>query len=359
MEKADSLNKDLSHFLDYLKLLVRYPSVVGYEEPFFRLLQRELEELNVKVSRYQGLLVAEGQAPDSNYLSVHVDRHGLICTGPNEFQYAAFVSQNRSELTGNSVSEQTFEKIAGRFEGQWVHAYEPWSGSYLGQGVIKHSFISPKRKNLIIEIDGLEHLMPGVPVAYSDRIALNNGRISAQLDNVLMVAMVVFLYARGYQGTAFFTAQEEVGRSWRYLVEWFYRYEKVTNQLLVLDTSPFGNEEEAFGNEIILRSKDATAAFHSDTVARLYQASKDLGIKTVYKDLYIEKQNQERQKNGEKPLSLGRTELGRMIEGTGGQVSGATIQVPTVGYHTSEETASLKSVSMALQLLKKVLAQSF
>ena len=37
--------------------------------------------------------------------SAHIDRHGLICTGPNEFQYAAFVAGSRSDLLGNSVSE--------------------------------------------------------------------------------------------------------------------------------------------------------------------------------------------------------------------------------------------------------------
>jgi len=30
----------------------------------------------------------------------------LLCTGPNEFQYAAFIAGNRGELTGDSVSEQ-------------------------------------------------------------------------------------------------------------------------------------------------------------------------------------------------------------------------------------------------------------
>lgn len=350
----------LNPFLDYLKLLVRQPSVVGYEEPFFRLVRRELEELGVSISRYQGLLVAEGKKPDTNYLSVHVDRHGLICTGPNEFQYAAFVAQNRSELNGNSVSEQMLEKIADRFQGQQVHAYEPWSGTYLGQGTTGHSFISEKRKNLIIEIKGLEHVTPGVPIAYSDRIAVADGRVSAQLDNVLMVAVVVYLYSLGYQGTAFFTAQEEAGRSWRYLADWFYRVEKTTKKLIVLDTSPFGEDDsEASESEIILRHKDATASFDERMVAELAAASEKLGIKTVYKDLFLEARNDERLVNGEKPLSLGRTELGRIIEGTGGEISGATIQIPTTGYHTSEETASLRSITMAIELLKEVLKTSF
>ncbi len=350
----------LNTFLDYLKLLVRQPSVVGYEEPFFRLIQRELEELGVKISRYQGLLVAEGAKPDSNYLSAHVDRHGLICTGPNEFQYAAFVSQNRSEMNGNSVSEQTLEKIADRFEGQQVHAYEPWSGSYLGQGVTQHSYISEKRKNLIIEINGLEHVTPGVPIAYSDRITIKDGKVSAQLDNVLMVAVLVYLYSQGYQGTAFFTAQEEAGRSWRFLADWFFRVEKSTKKLIVLDTSPFGEDEkEASDSEIILRHKDATADFDKKMVAEISAASQKLGIKTVYKDVFIEHHNQQRVAAGKKPLSLGRTELGRIIEGTSGEISGATIQVPTTGYHTSEETATLNSISATVKLLKEVLGNSF
>jgi len=316
--------------------------------------------MGITISRYQGLLVAEGKKPHSNYLSAHVDRHGLICTGPNEFQYAAFVSQNRSELNGNSVSEQTLEKIADRFEGQQVHAYEPWSGSYLGQGTTGHSYISEKRKNLIIEIKGLEHVTPGVPIAYSDRITVSNGKVSAQLDNVLMVAVVVYLYSQGYQGSAFFTAQEEAGRSWRYLADWFYRVDKTTQKLIVLDTSPFGEDEkEASDSEIILRHKDATANFNEKIVDELAGASERLGIKTVYKDLFIEAQNELRLVNGQRPLSLGRTELGRIIEGTNGEISGATIQIPTTGYHTSEETASLQSISMAIGLLKTVLSDSF
>tara|TARA_R110002012_G_scaffold66476_6_gene173615 strand:+ start:27770 stop:28855 length:1086 start_codon:yes stop_codon:yes gene_type:complete len=350
----------LTTFLDYLKLLVRQPSVVGYEEPFFRLIRRELEEMGIKISLYQGLLVAEGSKPTSNYLSAHVDRHGLICTGPNEFQYAAFVTQNRSELNGNSVSEQTLEKIADRFEGQQVHAYEPWSGTYLGQGTTRHSYISEKRKNLIIEINGLEHVTPGVPIAYSDRISIHEGRVSAQLDNVLMVAVVVYLFSQGYQGTAFFTAQEEAGRSWRYLADWFYRVEQATKKLIVLDTSPFGEDEkEASDSEIILRHKDATADFDEKMVAEIAAASEKLGIKTVYKDIFIEHHNEQRLVDGKKPLSLGRTELGRIIEGTDGLISGATIQIPTTGYHTSEETASLQSIAMAINLLKEVLKESF
>ena len=87
-------------FIDILKNLIRHPSVVGAEHSFFRVLQRELEERNIRVTWYEGLLVAQGNQPDRLMLSAHIDRHGLICTGPNEFQYAAFVAGNRSDLLG-------------------------------------------------------------------------------------------------------------------------------------------------------------------------------------------------------------------------------------------------------------------
>jgi len=97
---------DLSDFLEILQQLVREPSVVGTEDSFFRVLRRELEEVDVTVERHLGVLVARGRDPDSIVLSAHIDRHGLLCTGPNEFQYAAFIAGNRGELTGDSVSEQ-------------------------------------------------------------------------------------------------------------------------------------------------------------------------------------------------------------------------------------------------------------
>jgi putative aminopeptidase FrvX len=351
--------KNFSLFVDYLKELVRYPSVVGFEEPFFRILQRELEELGITVKRYHGMLVAHGNSPDTAYLSAHVDRHGLLCTGPKEFQYAAFIAQNKSEQTGNSTSEQMMIKIADRFAGETVHAYEPWSGSYMGSGKIKDAFINERVNNLFMVIEGMDHLQAGVPIGYSDRVVMKNGQISAQLDNVLMVAMIVYLFSQGYQGTAFFTAQEEAGRSWRYLAEWFNRKNLRTDNLLVLDTSPFGTAAEAFAQDVVLREKDATAPFDESTTKRLFKACQKLKVSTIYKDKFIEEENRARLKKGEKELSLGRTELGRLIEATQGKVTGTTLQIPTIGYHTSNETATVQSVELTIKLLREFLKDSF
>jgi putative aminopeptidase FrvX len=341
-------------FLDTLKHFIRRPSVVGAEHPFFLSLKRELDEMGITTTLYEGLLVAEGSAPERGMLSAHIDRHGLICTGPNEFQYAAFLTQNRPDLTGDSVAEQTYMTIAERFRGEQVQAYEPWSGSYLGLGVIDNAYICERRRNLVFEVEGLEHLLPGTPVAFVDRLRQEKGLLSAQLDNVYSAAVILYLYRAGYKGTAFFTAQEEAGRSWRFLLEWFRRCDRSTDRLLVLDTSPFPSREHADAQNLVLRHRDANAAFNSPLTAEIEALCAELGITYDFKDRYIEEQNLKLAEQGLKTSSVGSTEMGRIIVASEGSIQGTTLQVPTTGYHTTSETVCVKAVSSMLELLKRM-----
>lgn len=338
---------DLADFLEILQSLVREPSVVGTEDSFFRVLRRELEEVDVSIDRYLGILVARGRNPDSIVLSAHIDRHGLLCTGPNEFQYAAFIAGNQGELTGDSVSEQMMTSIADRFTGQRVQAHLPYTGTYLGQGTISSGRLCEFRRNLIFEIEGLEYLQPGTPISFLDRLRVSETHLSAQLDNVLSVALIVYLFRKGFSGTALFTAQEEAGRSWRYALSWLLREGLTTSRLLVLDTSPYPSTEAAGAQDLVLRKKDASAHFDPQFTFEIEERCRDLGVLYSYKDLWIENENLTRLK----PMSLGRTELGRLIAATEGRISGTTLQIPTTGYHTAQETASLASVRAAIRLL--------
>jgi putative aminopeptidase FrvX len=341
-------------FIDLLKALIRHPSVVGAEHSFFRVLQRELEERGAKVVWYEGLLVAHGSEPDSAMFSAHIDRHGLICTGPNEFQYAAFVAGHRSDLLGNSVSEKLMKKIVGRFPSVPVMAYEPWSGAYRGSGVITRAYVCEYRNNLIFEVQGLEHLVAGTPVAMTDRLAIREGVLYGQLDNVLTAAHLVHLFSLGFQGTAFFTAQEESGSSWRFLLEWFRRFNGATDRLIVVDTSPYPDRNTADQQAVVLRRRDANASFNTDITNRLEELCISQGISYAFKDAYIEEQNQQAKKLGNDPQTLGSTELGRIIAASNGFVQGTTLQIPTTGYHTMEESTSLASNKAFSQLLMMI-----
>lgn len=338
--------------IDILKSLIRSPCVVGAEHSFFRVLQRELEERGAIVTWYEGLLVAQSFEPGPAMLSAHIDRHGLICTGPNEFQYAAFVAGGRSDLLGNSVSEELMLMIADRFDDVPVFGYEPWSGAYRGSGVIERAYICPYRNNLIFEVRGLDHLVAGTPVAFRDSLRVNDTHLTGQLDNVLTVAVLVYMFELGFRGTAFFTAQEEAGRSWRYLLEWFRRFGGMANALLVLDTSPYPSQEEADRQEVVLRHCDANAQFDQAFTARMERLCRDLGVSYAFKDHYIDRLNAQRTANGEAPRSLGSTELGRVIAASEGMVSGTTLQLPTSGYHTMNETVSIPACASFIQLLR-------
>ncbi len=341
-----------NEFIDLLKAIMRQPSVVGAEHSFFRVLQRELEERGANVTWYEGLLVAQGSKPFSTMFSAHIDRHGLMCTGPNEFQYAAFISGNRTDLLNNSVSEELMTKITERFQSVPVFAYEPWSGVYRGSGVIKNTYVCEFRNNLIFEIDGLDDVVAGTPVAFKDKLKISNGRLEGQLDNVLTAAVIVHLFSLGFQGTAFFTAEEEAGKSWRYLLEWFRRFGGATNRLFVVDTSPFPNIESADQQLMVLREKDANAGFNKEATKLVEDLCREHNLSFLYKDRYVEEENARLLAVGEKPRSLGSTEMGRIIAASNGLVDGTTIQIPTSGYHTMEESASWDSVEAFIRLLK-------
>lgn len=349
MNPAAAINDpDLLEFLDILKPLIREPSVIGHEHSFFRVLRRELEELGVPVLAFNGVLAAQGSRPHELFLSAHIDRHGLICTGPNEFQYASFIAGNQGENMGDSASAHMLNQIEDRFKGQRVQAHFPYTGTYLGQGSITRSYVCPQRNNLIFEVKGLEFLQPGTPVAFLDRLRVQNGLLSCQLDNVVSAALILFLYRKGFQGTGLFTAQEECGRSWRYALSWFQREQITTDRLLVLDTSPYATREEADAQSITLRHRDANGDFSKTMTAELVQRCEELGLSYGFKDEYIERKNRDR----EHPYPLGRTELGRIAAATQGEINGATLQIPTTDYHTSSETASLSAISAMLKLLQ-------
>lgn len=355
LDSTLSSNANLpSSFIELLRSLIRHPSVVGAEHSFFRILQRELEERGANVTWYEGVLVAQGNQPFSRMFSAHIDRHGLVCTGPNEFQYAAFVAGARSDLLGNSVSETLMQKIVDRFEAEHVYAYEPWSGAYRGKGTITGAYICEYRNNLIFSVKGLEHLVAGTPVAFTDKLAITDEALVGQLDNILTAAALVYLFELGFQGTAFFTAQEEAGKSWRYLLEWFRRFGGSTNQLIVVDTSPYPDLATAKNQQLVLRNKDANAPFNKALNEQLVALCESLGVSYQFKDTYVDQQNRILQEKGEPLASLGSTEMGRIIAASNGLVDGTTLQIPSSGYHTMAESAPHASVKAFLDVLAKL-----
>jgi len=68
----------------------------------------------------------------------------------------------------------------------------------------------------------------------------------------------------------------------------------------------------------------------------------------------MEQENDRLLARGERPHSIGSTELGRIIAASNGLVDGTTIQVPTTDYHTMDESASWESIDAFINLLSSL-----
>ncbi|MDA1353651.1 MAG: peptidase M42 [bacterium] len=334
----------IDEFIAILQLLVKTPSVVGNERVFLRLIQRECESLGLRTTEYEGVLEVCGIKDTDIVLSAHVDRNGLICTGPNEFQYAAFSAKFGADLDGSSVSERLLGSIEKRFINHSVVAYDPWTGAYIGQSKITDSYISPQQNNLIFNINPISAITPGVPLAYNDELSIEKNWISAQLDNVFSVAVILLLYRQGYQGRAVFTCEEEAGKSWRYLRAYFRRRDESPQRLLVLDTSPVNSEQDAISIDVVLRNRDISAEFNAPFTAQLVAICDALNAHYIKKDEYVDD-----------PAAMGRTELGRLIAGSDGTMTGTTFQFPTTNYHTAQESYDMSSFEKAMSVLKTII----
>lgn len=105
---------------------------------------------------------------------------------------------------------------------------------------------------------------------------------------------------------------------------------------------------------MVLRNRDENAEFNAEATRQLAQLCYELDIPYGFKDEYIEQLNQQAKLNGQPKQSIGRTELGRITANANGLVHGTTLQIPTTGYHTMDETASIEACQAFLTVLKKV-----
>lgn len=336
---------------------LRTPSVIGNERPFMDHLERTFARLGCSIVRRAGVLEVAGAGADERpeVLSVHIDRHGLIGTGDGEYEYAAHVE--RASRYGEDVraSVRALEMIRERFLGEAVLAYRTDRGEPIAEGVIEHAWYCDRRQNLVFRIPELERLPERTPVSFSPSFDFDGVSITGQLDNAISAAIVLALFEAGFDGRAIFTAQEEIGRSWRFTLDHLDASsdrDRPPLSLLVLDTSPFPDDAELSAGPVVLRNRDANGTFDSVRVARLKALCKARDIPYVVKDELIDADNREREADGRPPRSLGSTELGRIVTGSEGRITGATVQVPTIDHHSNRETTSRLAVEHVLLLLR-------
>lgn len=330
--------------IEYLAI----PSVVGHEQLFLRHLARDFKNLGLSVTQEGGILEISGNEPYSTIISAHTDRHGLISIGNDQYAYAAQYVKEKRYGEENNSSQATLNAINERFEGELVYAYDPETGDRLGEGEIAACEMCQANGDSIFYVHGMENIPKNIPVGYARSAKSDGETLKGQIDNVVSLGIIYTLFQNGFQGTALLSTEEEIGKSWIHLKNWLEKKNIQTQELIILDTSPYREKDPVIANMVVLRNRDKSAEFNNILVQKIKQRCTDLLFPFQMKDEYFLEQ-------GLKISDLGSTELGRIVQNTQGKWSGATIQIPTIEYHTSYETTSRGCIESFYAILHNIL----
>ncbi len=330
--------------IEYLSV----PSVVGHEGFFIQYLNDDFQKLGLETKIHDGILEVSGKSPHAQIISAHIDRHGLISIGDGQYTYAAQHIKETKYDEENTTSQAMLKAISTRFEHEKVYAYHPYNNEFLGKGTIRSCENSMKNGDAIFTIDDMADMPVDTPIAYARNAMHDEHFLKGQIDNVVSIGVIYTLFQNGFQGTVLFSMEEEIGKSWLHITNWLTQNNIQTKELIILDTSPYREADPIEQNMVILRNRDKSAGFNNELVTKLKKRCEDLGIAYQVKDEFF-------LSLGLSISDLGSTELGRVVDNTDGLWSGATIQIPTLEYHTSYETTSRGCIESYYAILQNIL----
>lgn len=332
--------------MEYLSI----PSVVGFEQFFMDFLEEDFKKLGLSTIKYDGLLEVRGNNPNAAIVCAHIDRHGLVSLGNGEYAYAAQYIREIKYGEEHKSSKKELKNIAERFEDEPVFAYHPTTNARLGEGVITVSKSSMEDGDSIFYVKDIEQMEDAIPVAYARTASAENNQIQGQIDNTASLGVVYALFRAGFQGTAYLTTEEEVGKSWIHISNHLENENIETQELLVIDTSPYLDSSPMREGTVIFRNRDRFSIFNSNLTERLVERCESLEMPYQIKDIDL-------MEAGKDIDDLGSTELGRLISEKERRWSGTTVQVPTTMYHTSNETTTRRAIKNYYRFLKNILIE--
>lgn len=330
--------------MEYLSI----PSVVGFEQFFLNFLHEDFQKLGLTAIKYDGLLEVSGSDPNSAIICAHIDRHGLVSLGNGEYAYAAEYVREIKYGEEHKSSRKELKNIADRFEGERIFAYHPNTNARLGEGVITASQKGMKNGDSIFFVDGIEELEQAIPLAYARTARAERNQLKGQIDNTISIGVVYALFRAGFQGTAYLTTEEEIGKSWIHISNHLENEGIETKDLLVIDTSPYLDHSPMREGTVIFRNRDRFSEFNKSLTEKLIARCEKLERPYQVKD-------QDLLAAGKTVEELGSTELGRLIQEKKGRWAGATIQIPTTMYHTSNETTTRRAIRNYYRFMKSIL----
>ncbi|MFC1856676.1 hypothetical protein ACFL9U_01455 [Thermodesulfobacteriota bacterium] len=323
--------------IDYkkLRLLSQVPSTTLFEAPLLTYLKHYFRFKNYDQILGNGYIVFKPKNETNGILlTIHIDRLGLVCCSDNKIRYSNYFGY---ESYGKQYSP-AFD-FGKRFLDQSVQAYDPVSGKILGRGKVTGVNIEDS-SDLIFTVDDLKlgnHSLP-LPISYQREVEMRNNHIIGQIDNVISIYLAYELLERELGYTFLFSTQEEIGMSWRQMHDFLSR--NYVNEIIVLDTAPVEGLASINEVDLVFRLSDDMADYTEEFVNKLVALAKQHNLRHYLITKHPPNDN-----------AKGITELGRLITHGNLRIKGATIQFPTMNYHTIQETTTVDSFESILFFL--------
>lgn len=328
-----------------------FPAVVGHETPFLDHVAADFQAMGAKVERPRNLAVITLDKPGPVLLA-HADRHGAVIDEDGAAVYAAYAVKNEKYGDASTPSDAFVRTLGERHAGEEMFAYDRKTGGRIAYGDVIGAELDEAGR-AVLKLGAMPSLPPGTPIGFSRSLDRSqSGYVAGQLDNPVSIAALRIAAEFGLGGTILVTAEEEIGRSASHVLDWARAGGlSPTTDLVVCDTTPFDDGAAALAGAVILRRRDATASFNADQVSRIETAAGSVGAPMIFKDSFIERENDARTRRGQPLKTMGLTELGKITAASKGEYAGATLQLPTFNYHTNRESTTPRALTAFVRTL--------
>ncbi len=324
------MNVVVKEILNITNDFLKVPSVICYEKPFLNYLNKKISKLGYKtILKENYLIVKPKENINSKYLfSAHIDRQGLVRNKDNKLEYAAFY----------------FKKINNsEFKKDYYDFYLSCAQRYVNDNIISYSKKKTKItrynldwKNKLVTFHTLKNLK-GEVFGFDSKIQVKDNLFFGQIDNVISVAVLFYLLkTTNFNCEIIFTTQEEIGKSYLNVLDYLKNRDSKLD-IITLDTSPYENFNEYEKGFLTLREGDENGTFNLDLVNKIEEFLKKQKVPIHFKS-----------------KEMGMTELGRISTESKGKFNGASIQLPTLNYHTNYETSTFESLGSYLKVIKEL-----
>jgi hypothetical protein len=322
-----------------------FPAVVGHEAPLLDHIARDFAAAGFTSERPKNLCVINLGKPGPVFI-VHADRHGGLITQDGQAVFAAHACANEKTAGAAPLRPADIAALNERYGRSDVFAYDPASGGRIAYGQVSKVTLDDQNR-AVLTLTDLPSLPPGAPLAFARRLERSaSGFVSGHLDNTITLAALRIAAEQGLGGTLVVTAEEEIGRSAEHVLNWSQAGGlEPSSNLIVCDTSPFDDGAAALAGAVILRRRDGLSSFNADQVSKLESAASKAGAPIIFKDSFIERENDARTRRGEAAKSMGLTELGRITAASKGRYAGATLQLPTFDHQAGRESTTPRAVT--------------